>query len=222
MDAAHLARINGLARAAYWLLILWIPFAITAGMVFDHSKSGGWNWSWLYLKLILILPIAVLVAPPLARHHLSWGRVKIAYITAVVPYLLYFFLCWPVLWMILGRHGASLNSPLEPEMALALPYAFSYVLFIFCWFVPPFLIFRSHAVAGWNKTLWVMGCFISAMLPPLLVAIAFTVRLADHQRDTKALMFGQDALMASIANTLSLVLPWVVYLAFKKRNAGRH
>lgn len=101
MDAAHLARINRLGRAGYWSLILWIPLAVTAGMAFDHPKSSGWVWPWLYLAAVLILPVAVLTAPFFARHHLSWGRVRLAYVIVALPQgLLYLPLLWSVLWMI--------------------------------------------------------------------------------------------------------------------------
>ena len=85
METQHLARITRLGRAGYWSLILWIPLAITAGMAFDHPRSNERLWPWLYLGLVLVLPIAVLIAPFFARHHLSWGRIRIAYATVLIP-----------------------------------------------------------------------------------------------------------------------------------------
>jgi hypothetical protein len=105
MDAAHLARITRLGRAGYWSLILWIPLAITAGMAFDHPKSREWFGPWLYFAAVLILPIAVLIAPFLARHHLSWGRIRLAYAIVLLPQSLLYLpvtlsLLWMVFWLI--------------------------------------------------------------------------------------------------------------------------
>lgn len=98
-----------------------------------------------------------------------------------------------------------------------------YVVLLLSWLVPPFLIFRSQALTGWNKVRWVVGCLMSAVLPLVLpaLALALAVRVADYQLDARALMFGPEALLIGVANMASLVLPWLVYLGFKKRNARR-
>ena len=85
MDQRHLNRINRLGRTGYWSLILWIPLAFTAAMVFDAPRSTERLLPWLYLAFVLALPFAVLTAPFFARHHLSWGRTKIAYATVLIP-----------------------------------------------------------------------------------------------------------------------------------------
>ena len=96
-----------------------------------------------------------------------------------------------------------------------------YPILIACWLIPPFLIFRSLKVSGWNKVHWVIGCLLSALLPMLIVVagIAIAVHAAGYQRDLKAVMFGPEATVMAMANITSLVLPWIVYFVFKKRNA---
>lgn len=98
-----------------------------------------------------------------------------------------------------------------------------YVVLILCWLVPPFLIVRSQALAGWNKARWVIGCLMAAVLPLVLPALALVLaaRVAGYQLDARAFMFGPEALLIGVANMASLVLPWLVYLGFKKRNARR-
>src|SRR5574341_893961 len=85
MDQRHLDRINKLGRSGYWSLILWIPLAFIGAMAFDHPRSAERLWPWLYLAFLLALPIMVLTAPFFARHHLSWGRTRIAYATVLIP-----------------------------------------------------------------------------------------------------------------------------------------
>ena len=105
MDTAHLARITRLGRVGYWSLLLWLPMALTVGMAFDHPRSGERVWPWLYLAAVLIMPIAVLIAPFLARHHLSWGRIRLAYGIVLFPQSLLYVpfvlsLLWVLFWLI--------------------------------------------------------------------------------------------------------------------------
>src|SRR5688500_7471889 len=81
----HLERVNRIGRRGYWALILWIPLAIAAGMAFDHPRSGSHVLPWVFLLFVLALPVAVLTAPFFARHHLTWGRIKLAYAFVIVP-----------------------------------------------------------------------------------------------------------------------------------------
>ena len=94
-----------------------------------------------------------------------------------------------------------------------------YPILLFCLLVPPILIYRSPAVAGWRKFAWVLSSFLSAFAPIVLatLGIALAEMYFGYERDLRSEMFGPEAYVMAVVNIAVLVLPWVVFVIFQAR-----
>jgi hypothetical protein len=75
-----------------------------------------------------------------------------------------------------------------------------------------------------KKTAWVLGCFLSAVVLPVIWAIglAIAIKFFGYEYSVKSMIFGQFAKIAPIGNISVFVLPWVVYFIFKRKYAKNH
>ncbi|MGY6278067.1 hypothetical protein [Methylomonas sp. MgM2] len=99
-----------------------------------------------------------------------------------------------------------------------------YPLLLACMLVPPIMIYRSPLLTGWRKTGWVLGCFLSPFAPVVLTTsgIALAMKFGDYELTANSMMFGSASTIMAISNVAMLILPWVIYLIFKTKNAQKH
>ncbi len=92
------------------------------------------------------------------------------------------------------------------------------LIFLACLLLPPALIYRAPMPTGWKKTKWVLGCFLSMAFPAVLsfAGITIAVKYGGYERTPTSHLFGPEAAYMAVANIAALLMPWLVYVIFKK------